>query len=201
MTAITTWYTYPAQPPSFVTFMLQCPPVLKSFLAIQQMEAENMNSYSCRNSHIRCDVVLIPRTIMLSSLRQHLFQAVYSIVQASFFIHIKQTCFSLDSCTVKFNPDPLHHVILNEEERKMSYYLGRYYVDIRSPCKYQKNIFICCLVNMPHCMFSKTKGLIGVRLFSISSSYIDHSGTEAPKTNCECMNNQQKITQQIQPSK
>ena len=103
----------------------------------------------------------------------------YSIVQASFFIHINQTCFSLDSCTVKFNPDPLHHVILNEEERKMSYYLGRYYVDIRSPCKYQKNIFICCLVNMPHCMLSKTKGLIGVRLFSISSSYIDHSGTEA----------------------
>ena len=45
-------------------------------------------------------------------------------------------------------------------------------------------LFICCLVDMPHCMFSKTKGLIGVRLFSISSSCdcthdIDHSGTEA----------------------
>ena len=43
---------------------------------------------------------------------------------------------------------------------------------------------ICCLVDMPHCMFSKTKGLIGVRLFSISSSCdcthdTDHSGTEA----------------------
>ena len=48
-------------------------------------------------------------------------------------------------------------------------------------------LLICCLVDMPHC---KTKGLIGVRLFSISSSCdcthdIDHSGTEAenPKTN------------------
>ena len=29
-------------------------------------------------------------------------------------------------------------------------------------------LLICCLVNMPHCMFSKTKGLIGARLFSIS---------------------------------
>ena len=42
-------------------------------------------------------------------------------------------------------------------------------------------LLICCLVNMPHCMFSKTKGM---RLFSISSSCecthdIDHSGTEA----------------------
>ena len=43
---------------------------------------------------------------------------------------------------------------------------------------------IWCQHNMPHCMFSKTKGLIGARLFSISSSCdcthdIDHSGTEA----------------------
>ena len=37
-------------------------------------------------------------------------------------------------------------------------------------------LFICCLVNMPHCMFSKTKGL------SCDCTHdIDHSGTEAEK--------------------
>ena len=54
--------------------------------------------------------------------------------------------------------------------------LGRYYVNIRLPFKYQKRLFICCLVNMPHCMFSKTKGL------SCDCTHdIDHSGTEAEK--------------------
>ena len=129
-----------------MTFMLQYPPVLKSFLAIQKMEAE-----TCTATHSGIPTSDVRRgadsknyyaVIIAPTFISNQDEAVYSIVQASFFIHINQACFSLDSCTVKYNPDPLHHVILNEEERKMSYYLGRYYVDIRSPCKYQKNILI-----------------------------------------------------------
>ena len=80
-----------------MTFMLQCPPALKSFLASQQMEAE-----TCTATHAGIPTSDVRRgadsknyyaVIIAPTFVSNQDKTVYSIVQASFFIHINQTCF------------------------------------------------------------------------------------------------------------
>ena len=77
--------------------MLQCPPVLKSFLASQQMEAE-----TCTATHAGIPTSDVRRgadsknyyaVIIAPTFISNQNKTVYIIVQASFFIHINQTCF------------------------------------------------------------------------------------------------------------
>ena len=81
-----------------VTFMLQCPPVLKSFRASQQMEAETCTAAThagISTSHVRrgADSKNYYAVIIAPTFISNQDKTVYSIVQASFFVHINQTCF------------------------------------------------------------------------------------------------------------
>ena len=80
-----------------MTFMLKCPPVLKSFLASQQMEAETCTATHAGipTSDVRngADSKNYYAVIIAPTFISNQDKTVYSIVQASFFIHIHQTCF------------------------------------------------------------------------------------------------------------
>ena len=77
-----------------MTFVLKCPPVLKSFLASQQMEAE-----TCTATHAGIPTSDVRRGAdfinyyAAPTFISNQDKTVYSIVQASFVIHIHQTCF------------------------------------------------------------------------------------------------------------
>ena len=76
-----------------MTFMLQCPPVLKSFLASQHMEAE-----TCTATHAGISTSHVRRGADSKNY--------FAVIIAPTFI--SNHLLLLDSCMLKINPDPLH---------------------------------------------------------------------------------------------